>query len=263
MSVLDLPPEQASRLAPLGEPVAEFGPGFGHYLGQVILMVGSLLLGLGFLALAIVPFCLPGGRVVWAAHALKALIAGIALCGVGIRTGVQLRRARGLRVFVFPDALARVQGERTDIVFWKDVLTVHRASFTSSERGHSAKPARKLTIGTGDGWALEFDETIGDLRQLRELVEQNTLEHLLHPALDAYEAGQVLVFGPLQVSREGLNRGAKALPWDQYAGARITQGELIVSASGARRPFCRLLLRDVPNVHVFVALAEYITRFKP
>jgi hypothetical protein len=263
MSVLDLPPEQASLLAPLGEPVAEFRPGFGHYLGQVILMVGSLVLGLAFLALAIVPFCLPGGRVVWAAHALKALIAGIALCGVGIRSGVQLRRARGLRVFVFPDALARLLSARTDVVYWTEIRTVRRASFSSTERGHSAKPAHLLTLETADGRVFEFNETIGDLRRLRELVEEHTVEHLMHPALDAYEAGQVLAFGPLQVSREGIRRDAKSLPWEQYAGARIAQGELIVSASGARRPFWRVLIRDVPNVHVFVALAEYVTRFKP
>jgi hypothetical protein len=262
MSVLDLPPEQASLLGPLGEPVAELRPGFGHYLGQVILMLGALVLGLGFLALAIAPFCLPGGRVVWAAHALKALIAGIALCGVGIRTGVQLRRARGLRVFIFQEALARLLGNQTDVVLWKEIRTIHRASFSSSERGHSAKPARLLSLETIDGRVFEFNETIGDLKQLRELVEEHTLEHLLHSALDAYEAGQVLAFGPLQVSRGGLRREVKALPWDQYAGARIAHGELIVSATSARRPFCRLLLRDVPNVHVFVALAEYVTRFK-
>ncbi|HKI32209.1 MAG TPA: DUF6585 family protein [Gemmataceae bacterium] len=258
MSLPALPPEHAARLEPLGEPTAVFKAGKGHLIARVAAAVSTLVLGLALIGIAIAVLFV--GRD-WG-HVPKVILVGVGLIAISARNWRRLRQTRGLWVIVYPEALVRVQGETADVLSWKEIVTVCRASFTSSERGKSTNPARRLTLQTGTCKTFEFDESLAGLSQLRELVEEHTLEHLLHPALDRYEAGEEVTFGSVRASCEGMRFGGNILPWADYDGAEVSKGVLTVTARDASRPFCKVPVRDVPNSHVLIALAEYVSRYK-
>jgi hypothetical protein len=95
------------------------------------------------------------------------------------------------------------------------------------------------------------------------LVEQYTLPHLLHGALDAYQAGGKVSFGAVSASRLGLAYGDRYLPWALYGATETAKGLLHVKALGGRRPVWKIRLLEVANVHVLIALAAYVRKYEP
>ena len=261
MPAFDVPLELEERLKSLGEPIAEFRTGFGKLAVLWAFTAGAFVAGLGlvlFLVYAAV-FVL-GQAHMHVATMGKLGILGLVLLSAGVRGVQRIRKTKGVRVFCFEDGLARVQGESVAVLRWEDVAIVQRASLTTSERG-KMQPARKLILTGRDGAALELDDSLSDLRTLRELVEQHTLAYLFPPILDAYERGEAVSFGKLSVSREGVHSGRKTLPWSECEDVEAAQGHLTIKAQGAWLSFCKVPLHELANVHILLALAEYIRKY--
>jgi hypothetical protein len=261
MSAFELPPEQAERLSSLGEPVASFKSGFRQIAVLWLLTALAFAVGLGVLAFVVGVIFLargPGWRMPHVGL-LKFALLGLVLLGFGVGGIRRIWRTRGLRVLVFEEGLARLQGGSIEALRWEDIRTVRRASLTGSERTGMA-PARKLILTGADGREFEFDEGLSGLRELRELVEQRTLPHLFPAALDAWEAGEQVSFGKIDVERDGLRCG-RLLAWAECENVEVAHGMVTVKAAGAWLAFCKVPLQDLYNVHVLFALTEYVRKY--
>ena len=253
---IELPDDVPPEVAELGEPIAEFRSGALAYVLFLVIGCFAILLGVGFLVLFIVILVMParanqGGRL----PNFRTLIVAFVCVSAGIAT---LRRAwglRGLHVIVFPVGLARIQGPQVDVLRWDDINRVTRNPSVKA-KGLTLSTPTELILSSRDGREIVFNENLSRLREMRELVEGNTLKVMLPPAMEALEADETIGFGPVSVSAEGVHCGEQTLPWAGYESAEIAQGNLLVKATGARRPFCKAPLAEVPNVHVLIALAE-------
>jgi hypothetical protein len=181
----------------------------------------------------------------------------------GMGGWLRARRIRGLRVLVFPTAIARMQAGAVEVVRWDEITTVSRAVLWEQDQQTLFDGGIRLALTMGDGRECEFDDALSGLKELRKLVEQHTLPHLLHEALDAYEAGQDVSFGVLSASRRGLAYGGRHLPWARYGAVETAKGHVHVKALGGGRPVWKIRLLEVPNVHVLIALAEYVHGYAP
>jgi hypothetical protein len=103
-----------------------------------------------------------------------------------------------------------------------------------------------------------FNETLSQNRYFSRLVKENTLRYMLSPALEAYNAGETIGFGYVSASPEGIHCGQETLPWDLFGRAEVSKGRLLVSSRNGKKPFGRVELAQVPNVHVLLALTEHI-----
>jgi hypothetical protein len=173
------------------------------------------------------------------------------------------RRARqlwGLRVVVFPTGIARIHAGTADLIRWDEIVTVRRAVLWEQDQDTVLDGGIRLWLETADGRDYEFDDVLSRLKQLRQLVEQHTLPHLLDEALDTVQAGGTVAFGVVTVSPRGLAYGGQYLPWVACEAVETAKGLLHVKEVGARRPFWRIHLPEVPNVHVLIALTELALR---
>jgi hypothetical protein len=121
----------------------------------------------------------------------------------------------------------------------------------------------QLVLEMDDGRRFEFDETLRNLKELRERVEERTLPFLLPPAREAVQGGANLGFGPLSVSRAGLHHRDATLDWPSFADVEVARGEVIVRAVDAGRPFCKVALSETPNAHLLQALARELAGRRP
>lgn len=72
--------------------------------------------------------------------------------------------------------------------------------------------------------------------QLAQTIQQEVTRRQLGRAMTMFNAGQPVQFGPLTVTRAGLEHGRKILPWSQFAGAAIgRQGYFVVRATEQKR----------------------------
>jgi hypothetical protein len=181
---------------------------------------------------------------------------GVVLIGAGIVGWRSVRRTQGMRVFVCPEGIARIQGGKGRALRWDEIVTVQRVVKSSEEVGPGMTGMRQLNLTGSDGQSFSFNENLTGLRELRQLVEKLTLGHLLPAALKSLEENGSIQFGKIQVTREGVSHDSAVLCWDDYESAEVSQGELKVTARGTRKPFYKVLIENVPNSHVLFALAE-------
>jgi hypothetical protein len=260
MSAFELPLELEEQLRPLGEPVAAFK---SRMIALWIAAVLCLVLGLGVLVGLAALFLLPGqaGAREWY-DLLKFGFFGLLLVGAGVEGIRRIRKNKGLRVYVFADGLARIQGEAVEVLRWQDIATVGRTvAIDSSRDGYNLGPSRKLTLTAADGKVFEFEDSLSDLKRLRQLVEQYTLPHLFQPVLDTCEEGSDYEFGEVKVNSEGLTHGGSQLPWGLCASIEVAKGLLVVKKQDAWLAFCKVPVSKVPNVHVLIAYAEYVRKY--
>jgi hypothetical protein len=182
----------------------------------------------------------------------------IRLGGMGVlflATGLFLLR-RSLagssgQVVVYEQGLVRCQQERAIPLRWEHVVNVRRLN----------QPAR-IEVLDDHGWCFTFEESLARFEQLGRLLEERTLEPLLERARRCWQAGQLVEFGPLGVSRHGIDHGEGRLDWDRYAGLAESGGLVAVLARDQERPFARVERGAIDNLHVLVRLVEWIQRRK-
>ena len=255
---LTLPDELAQQVAQLGEPEAELQSSAAHYALSILGGVLALLLGLallGFLALGL--WLNPALKIKSGFVLFKMGAIGLVLLGAGVGLLRRGRSARGLRVIVCADGLARVQGDQVEMLRWEDVNRVQRAVHFKKEQITVRTPVQLTLVGC-DGKTMTFDESLAGLPELRRLVEEHTLQHMLPPAREALVAGETIAFGDVAIGPQGLHAGGKTLTWDLCGAAEASKGLFIVQPTEGRRPFCKVEVSAVPNVHVLLALAEEV-----
>jgi hypothetical protein len=250
-NVADSPHEVADKLAQLGTPLAEFAVSGGRVVW--LLTAAVLLFPLGLLLLGLAVAALFVGH---AEHGLiHLLILGVSLLLASIFLAMRTWRRWGLRVLVFPEGLVRVQGSHAEAFFWDEVRTV----LQRKNGGHWARFAQGkyvYTVHRHGGGEFHFDDALPDVRRLGDLIRRESLRHLLPAALETYETGQPLPFGRLQLSRHGLRYGTEWVPWEKVREVNVTEDRLTIHKHGNWLPFCVVAVGEVPNLHVFEALAR-------
>jgi hypothetical protein len=256
---VETPDNLPEEVAVLGTPVAVFKGRRIHAFLYFVLGIGGLIGGVaGGLYLLAAFLGLPFGLgvrnspedIIWALCCLLGI-------GGAVYSIHRARRTGGTRVFVFPDGLARVEGGKAELVYWDEIRVV-RWDTQSRRTEHTITTPVQLVVVQEDGPALVFTESVSRLQELRRLIEERTLPHLLRAALQGVQAGQTISFGVVRVNKEGIHDPGGSLPWDGLALAEVDKGRLLLREVGGRRPFATFTRSQVPNLHLLVALAEHL-----
>jgi hypothetical protein len=178
------------------------------------------------------------------------------LIGAGILGQRSVRQTQAMRVFVCPEGIARIQGEKGEALRWDEIVTVQRVVKSSMDVGPGMTGMLQLNLTGTNGQSFAFNENLTGLRDLRLLVEQHTLGHLLPASLQSLQNHGSVRFGKLEVTPAGIVHESAVLAWDKYETADVAKGDLTVKAKGTRQPYCKLPIEEVPNAHVFIALAD-------
>jgi len=161
--------------------------------------------------------------------------------------------ARTYTLMLFPDALAKTGGGETEIFRWSDIRDVFI---------YVHPIAGKHRLVTTDGRTLQIDSGVKDAKKLGEAVQQALFSYMMPAARKAFERGDTLTFGPLQIDQGFLHYKNKRLPWYEVSKMQLLYNaytrsvQFEVKTRGAGLPWCSVKVQDIPNVDVFKALAE-------
>jgi hypothetical protein len=230
------------------DPAEHLGARLDAFSGRLVpwsvsLSAGLLALALGGLAVAGLVVAGPVNR--WSVLRLGGM--GLLFLAAGL---FLLRRSLANssgQVVVYERGLLRYREERAIPLCWEHVVTVRRLS----------QPAR-VEVLDDQGWCFTFEESLARFEQLGRLLEERTLEPLLEQAQRRWQAGQLVEFGPLGVSGQGIGHGEDRLDWDRYAGLQEDGGLVAVLARDQERPFARVERGAIDNLHVLIRLVEWI-----
>jgi hypothetical protein len=249
---------------------AEFSTGQALYFlgmfGGVLCFVIGILLGLISVG-AFEPFGLFKDlslvvKIWWA-------ILGIFLLGFGFFLFFRGIKVRGLRVRVFPSFMAIVQGEKTEVVPWSNLvglsflgdLTIRTETdmvFINVTGGitKSGLPGdRAFVLYLNNGEYKRFDDWLKNFNDLGKLVQEKMLR-INWPELQImYEKGHMFDFGPLKVTRLQITSKDEGILWNK-AEIALSKNKLAIYHSGGSKPWHVLEVGEIVNLHIFLNLAR-------
>lgn len=238
----------------LGTPNAEFASArkknLGLIFGFVFLVVGEAGILLKFTS----PYQAEYGPDMFTTIA----IVGVIVAVIGFLLAEMSFRYRQTRVLVFPDGFMQIQANKTNTVRWRDVTEVWQAVTRRYVNGVYTGTTHVYTLRTADGQKIVFGNSIKKVEQLGTLVQQQVNQLRFPGAVSAYNAGQVVNFGPLAVSQMGLTKGNQTVPWNEIQGVQVQKGYIKVKKQGKWLNFANVRVSAVPNVFVFLALVDRI-----
>jgi len=201
-----------------------------------------------------------------------------------------------LRFWSCADGLAYMQGEHIQTVRWSDIAQVWRKSALVNgiliTIGYLVQPANgpqfsfsllsgpyanlMNAFGGADGVSISsgagemsssggFTEISGyiDLsayRGLGELIEDQMVRQQLPHALESYQRGNVVSFGPLSIHPQGLSDGLNELTWNEIADIQVSPAAVQISKKPAGLVWFTLNASAIPNMALLVAVLKTIQR---
>lgn len=236
----------------LGAPVAEYR----RWLRPAAIVYSVLLVVAGLLVL------IAGTG---SDGAIVSLIIGLVLFVCGLIAPFIFLLNRSQRVYVFAEGLVRTKGSTSEVVRWDQVDSMLQAIVKVTYRVLYAIPVARIvrhtyTVRRTDGTSLVFRDSLRGVEALGDRVSRETARYLFPKALAAYHAGQQVAFGDLTISKQGIGRKGKALPWTEYQSVEVVKGVAKIQQRGKRFSWASVQVRKVPNLLVFLNLLESIQR---
>lgn len=183
---------------------------------------------------------------------------------------------RGLWVMVYPTGVLRWQRGEIVSFAWPDITNV------TFRRVQADGGLKRMTDGegtlTGAWLPIEnhgsrffgshvvlkredevegvFPSSLEDYGVLSYHIQTKTFAEQYPRMLEAFQAGQRIVFGELAIDAMGLHLGKDTLLWVDFGGATINQAKLVIARSGKWRSWKEVRIADVPFVYLLLAMIE-------
>lgn len=227
----------------------------------------------------------PGARVAVGTAVAMVLIGAVGagwwgvgiVAGLGVVVYLALRYAmRGrprdrLRFYLFEQGFVQEDPAtaRLDAYRWDRIAAVHRKIVSRYRVGSAGTPPRTTylyRVRRDDGAETTFGVRTGlagappDVVEFGETVQREVAARALPPAYAALGRGETVYLGDFALSPTelaGRTRGW-SLPWHEIARVRVSNGAVEVLRHGLRLPVASIAADAVPNLPVFLALAEHL-----
>jgi hypothetical protein len=235
------------KIDALGEPTAQFAVGGKALLRNLIL--APLLIAIGAaLEAAVFLFGL--------VHLAKLLLLGAFLIVMALMLLVRVYRNWGLRVLVYPEGVVRISREGAQALCWDEIDRVWRKKFEGEWGAQLRKGTQVLVAERADGEAIIFEDALPRLKELAVILQRETLPHLLPRAWQSYEAGQMLEFGKLRLSKQGLTKDQETLPWHDIREVSFNGEDVSIYKRSKWGYWFHAPAAEIPNYHVLQALTN-------
>jgi hypothetical protein len=191
------------------------------------------------------------------------LVAGL-LATVGSALGVVLalsKKATDLRVLICEKGLVRVDRGRFIVFLWADILELYQVIEDVYQYG-LVHTAREYGFGLNrcDGEVLHIHEGVNprDVGPLSDRMQSKVAAHLWPQVIRQFKAGQDVIFGPLTMNRSGVSNRSKTIPWSEVDAITIAEGIVKIRKADRWLSWSRVEARDIPNLYVFLTLADKV-----
>lgn len=237
----------------LGIPTAEYRAKLARKKAIAIALL--LIIGLGFLALAIYGFYSTELSTV-----IIILILSLLILATGVWTIMDTVLSRDIHVYSCPGGLLYQHSGKTEAIRWDQVESFWRRVVKTYSSGIYTGTTHRYKLRRADGAIFTFNDNIHNVVALGNTIASETTRALWPRYMAAYQAGQTLFFGKISLNQQGASKGKQVLPWSQVKELQVSRGGyLSLKKEGNRqRNWLATPASEIPNVEVFMALVNYI-----
>lgn len=241
--------QQALSTYQLGTPQAEFKVGLNrHYLTGII--AGLVVTGI-FGAIVLVGGDGSSSSVILSLFALLGLV-------LLVYYVVDFLVHMSWRVYLCDQGFLLMKGNQPDVYRWDQIQGMWQEVTRHYRNGIYTGTTHKYTIQRLDGQKVIFNDKFKQVEKLGDALSGAITDFLLPRALASYNAGQVLNFGPLSVSKQGVSNSKETLPWHEIKEFGVNRGYISVRKEGKWLNWSTIAVAKIPNFFVFIALTRSI-----
>lgn len=253
--------QNLANMYQLGAPLAEYRAGFTRRtIGRIIVsVILTSLFGFDVIDAA--------SRGTSGAALIPAIFTLLVLAGL-VWNIIYSLQSRSWCVYVFNQGFVFLKDGQPDIFRWEEVQVIWQQIKQYYYYGFRISKTHKYIIECVDGHRVVFNDRFKNVEELGNGLSQQISEFMLPKILEDYNAGNVVTFGPLSVSQQGINNGEELLPWSSIQEIEASQGPVsVIRASqdivkvrkeGKRRNWSTVPVAKIPNFFVFLALTKHI-----
>src|SRR5262249_200641 len=148
-------------------------------------------------------------------------LGGLAFIAGGAIAIPFLNRYYQLQTLIFADALVQVEHNRFFVMLWDEVDWLKQMITEMYQNGVKTNTIYAFRLHRKDGQLLLINKAINNIDRFTEILQEQVTGRQLPKAVERYNAGKKVEFGPLTVSQAGVSNGSQTLKWEQISGVEI------------------------------------------
>jgi hypothetical protein len=171
----------------------------------------------------------------------------------------------GFRLSIFPEGVEREGWLGSSFWKWEEIESVrYRLRLVGRPTNRTSRPAEnrrlqvvQVAIRFGNGAKIVLTKFYDTLVDLCRRIDEEFCRRRLPEELERLARGDVLNFGPIRVSNQGLKTEVDAVPWKKMSGLDVTPyGRLVAAVDGLRKPIFRIPAWKIDNLPLLFVLVE-------
>jgi hypothetical protein len=179
----------------------------------------------------------------------------------------------GHRFYEFVDGMIFANGSQLNVLRWDQIAAIwqysRRRGYYGGLAGLAVRAALRntsniittYTIQRYDGSKMTFSTTQArNLSNLGQTIQHEVARIHGPQATAAFDAGQVVPFGPLALSTQGIQSQRGILPFNQLASMQAVSGRLVFKQAPKSSTWTSVPISQIPNFTVFTDLVNYARR---
>jgi hypothetical protein len=191
------------------------------------------------------------------------LVIAIVMIVVGLLTGwgayVNWARAAA----VYEGGIAYTDRRNLIAWRWQDIVSMKAAITRHYTNGIYTGTTHVYTLFNRQNQKLILSDPISKVEEVGKQIGSNIFPILYEKAADQFNAGQILPFGPVAISKQSLTYNKKTFPWTDIKEISIRHGTLTVhKKEGGLFSGIRFAAASIPNLDVLLAIVQQVVGLK-
>jgi len=146
---------------------------------------------------------------------------------------------------------------------WGEIVSLTSAIVRHYTNGIYTGTSHVYTIFNRQNVRLVLNDTYVKVEELAKVIEESIFPLLYERAAQQYNAGQTLVFGPVAISKSGIQISKKTYPWTEVKEVSIHQGILKVSKKdGGWFSGASAAASAIPNLRILLTIIDQVAGLK-
>ncbi|MBO0780124.1 MAG: hypothetical protein J2P37_14970 [Ktedonobacteraceae bacterium] len=186
------------------------------------------------------------------------LAMGILLLILSILTWLLPLFYRSWHIYVCSNGFLFMHGQQIEVSRWDQIEAIWQRMKIDHRNGTNTITSYKYTIRRQDGAQIVLTSRFRNIARFGQRLRQEVTNCLLPRAIDEYNAGQTLTFGPLSINSAGISNGKNLLPWQQIKSVDEKDSTLWIKKAGKWLDWANIQIAKIPNFCVFMALVRHV-----
>jgi hypothetical protein len=146
---------------------------------------------------------------------------------------------------------------------WEEIVSLTAAVTRHYTNGLYTGTTHIYSLSNRQNQRLVFNDIYAKVEELAKAIQDGIYPILYDQAAQQYNAGQRLVFGPVAISKNGIQVGKKGYPWTEVQQVSIQRGILRVSKKdGGWFSGASASASVIPNLQVLLNIIHQVVGLK-